>query len=252
MVRNPPATGSAELDRFLSSIKDALDTATKPTQGWKLSDFHAEVSEVISDKRDLIDIISNWDDINTIKANFETEIARYEKLYVDSKALGDQYQDHAEVFAQIMEWWAQNVRLIEEVKEIFDQVEAGETAASDAAAAAEASAAAAKTSETRSKASETNAKTSETRSKTSETNAKASETAAATSVTSSAASASAAKTSENNAKTSEINAKASETAAASSKSAAATSATNARSSETKAKTSETNAAGSATLSLIHI
>ena len=143
MVRNPPATGNAELDRFLSSVKDELDTAAKPTQGWKLSDFHAEVSEVISDERDLIDIIRNWDDINQIKANFETEIAKYEKLYTDSKVLGDQYRDHAEVFAQVMEWWAQNVRLIEEAEAIFDQVKAGETSASASAAAASASATAA-------------------------------------------------------------------------------------------------------------
>src|SRR5699024_3879536 len=120
-------------DRFLSSVKDELDTATKPIQGWKLSDFHAEVSEVISDKRDLIDIISNWDDINTIKANFETEIARYEKLYADAKVLGDKYQDHAEIFAQIMEWWAQNVRLIEDIEAFMIEVNADTSAAASSA-----------------------------------------------------------------------------------------------------------------------
>lgn len=136
MIRNPPATGSAELDRFLSSVKDALDTATKPTQGWKLSDFHADVSEVISDKRDLIDIVSNWSDVTQIKATFDAEIARYEKLYADSKILGDKYQDHAEIFAQIMEWWAQNVRLIEDIEEFLIEVNADTSAAASSASAA--------------------------------------------------------------------------------------------------------------------
>ena len=140
-MRNPPATGNADLDRFLSSVKDELETATKPTQGWKLSDFHAEVSEVISDERDLIDIISNWDDINTIKANFETDIARYENLYADSKALGDRYQDHAEIFSQIMEWWTQNVRLIEDIEAFMIEVNADTSDAASSASDADSAAA---------------------------------------------------------------------------------------------------------------
>lgn len=116
MVNIPPSTGNAQLDGFLRSVADDLRTLSKPREGWRLSDFAADVSEAISDRRDLIDIVGNWSDINQIKATFEAEIARYEKLYADSKILGDKYQDHAEIFAQVMEWWAQNYKLIEDYK----------------------------------------------------------------------------------------------------------------------------------------
>lgn len=122
MVNTPPSTGNAQLDGFLRSVADDLHTLSKPREGWRLSDFAADVSEAISDRRDLIDIVGNWSDINQIKATFEAEVTRYEKLYADSKILGDKYQDHAEIFAQIMEWWAQNYKLIENAQSSADNV----------------------------------------------------------------------------------------------------------------------------------
>lgn len=60
MVSQVPNTGNAALDKFLADLKKEVETAIKPDEGWRLSDFSADVSEVISDRRDLIDIVSNW------------------------------------------------------------------------------------------------------------------------------------------------------------------------------------------------
>ena len=176
MIQDPPATGSAELNSFLVDVKNAINTAAKPLAGWKLSDFEAGVSEVISDKRDLIDIVTAWDDLVNIRNNFETEVARYETLYSDSKVLGNQYQEYANTFSQIMEWWDQNVRLIEDIEAFMIEVNADTSAAASSATAA--------------KASETKAKTSETNAKTSETNAGNSASSASSSASSAASSAS--------------------------------------------------------------
>jgi hypothetical protein len=139
-----------------------------------LSDFEAGVSEVISDKRDLIDIVTAWDDLVNIRNNFETEVARYETLYSDSKVLGNQYQEYANTFSQIMEWWDQNVRLIEDIEAFVTEVNADASAAASSASAA--------------KTSETNAGTSASAASSSASSAATSASAAASSASGVAAS----------------------------------------------------------------
>ena len=174
MIQDPPATGSAELNSFLVDVKNSINTAAKPLAGWKLSDFEAGVSEVISDKRDLIDIVTAWDDLVNIRNNFETEVARYETLYSDSKVLGNQYQEYANTFSQIMEWWDQNVRLIEDIEAFVTEVNADASAAASSASAA--------------KTSETNAGTSASAASSSASSAATSASAAASSASGVAAS----------------------------------------------------------------
>ena len=174
MIQDPPVTGSAELNSFLVDVKNAINTAAKPLAGWKLSDFEAGVSEVISDKRDLIDIVTAWDDLVNIRNNFETEVARYETLYSDSKVLGNQYQEYANTFSQIMEWWDQNVRLIEDIEAFVTEVNADASAAASSASAA--------------KTSETNAGTSASAASSSASSAATSASAAASSASGVAAS----------------------------------------------------------------
>ena len=174
MIQDPPVTGSAELNSFLVDVKNSINTAAKPLAGWKLSDFEAGVSEVISDKRDLIDIVTAWDDLVNIRNNFETEVARYETLYSDSKVLGNQYQEYANTFSQIMEWWDQNVRLIEDIEAFVTEVNADASAAASSASAA--------------KTSETNAGTSASAASSSASSAATSASAAASSASGVAAS----------------------------------------------------------------
>jgi hypothetical protein len=174
LIQDPPVTGSAELNSFLVDVKNSINTAAKPLAGWKLSDFEAGVSEVISDKRDLIDIVTAWDDLVNIRNNFETEVARYETLYSDSKVLGNQYQEYANTFSQIMEWWDQNVRLIEDIEAFVTEVNADASAAASSASAA--------------KTSETNAGTSASAASSSASSAATSASAAASSASGVAAS----------------------------------------------------------------
>lgn len=136
MLSNPPSTGNVDLDNFLRSVKRHIDDALRPADGWRLSDFSADVSEVISDKRDLIDIVTRYDDINALKDSVDLILADFAEAIADSKALENQYQDHAEVFTHTMEWWNQNRKIIEDAAEVM----AATLQASDSADAAEASA----------------------------------------------------------------------------------------------------------------
>lgn len=136
MLSNPPSTGDAALDDFLRSVKRHIDDALRPADGWRLSDLSADVSEVISDKRDLIDIVTRYDDINDLKDSVDLTLADYAAAIADFKALGNQYQDHAEIFSQTMEWWSQNRKIIEDAS----QAMAATILASGYADAAEASA----------------------------------------------------------------------------------------------------------------
>lgn len=136
MLSNPPSTGNVDLDNFLRSVKRHIDDALRPADGWRLSDFSADVSEVISDKRDLIDIVTRYDDINDLKDSVDLILADFAEAIADSKALENQYQDHAEVFTHTMEWWNQNRKIIEDAAEAM----AATIRASDYADAAEASA----------------------------------------------------------------------------------------------------------------
>lgn len=129
MLSNPPSTGDVELDNFLRSVKTHIDDALRPADGWRLSDLSADVSEVISDKRDLIDIVTAYNDINALKDSVDLALA-------DFKATANQYQDHAEVFSHTTEWWDQNRKIIEDAS----QAMAATILASGYADAAEASA----------------------------------------------------------------------------------------------------------------
>ncbi|AYQ98417.1 hypothetical protein KIMCHI1738_25 [Corynebacterium phage Kimchi1738] len=110
MLSNPPSTGNVELDNFLRSVKTHIDDALRPADGWRLSDLSADVSEVISDKRDLIDIVTAYNDINILKDSVDLALA-------DFKATANQYQDHAEVFSHTTEWWDQNRKIIEDASQ---------------------------------------------------------------------------------------------------------------------------------------
>ncbi|QDF19224.1 hypothetical protein SEA_STICKYNOTE_27 [Corynebacterium phage Stickynote] len=110
MLSNPPSTGDVELDNFLRSVKTHIDDALRPADGWRLSDLSADVSEVISDKRDLIDIVTAYNDINILKDSVDLALA-------DFKATANQYQDHAEVFSHTTEWWDQNRKIIEDASQ---------------------------------------------------------------------------------------------------------------------------------------
>ena len=136
MLSNPPSTGNVDLDNFLRSVKRHIDDALRPADGWRLSDFSADVSEVISDKRDLIDIVTRYDDINALRDSVDIILADFAEAIADSKALENQYQDHAEVFTHTMEWWNQNRKIIEDAAEAMAAI----IQASDYADAAEASA----------------------------------------------------------------------------------------------------------------
>lgn len=136
MLSTPPSTGNVDLDNFLRSVKRHIDDALRPADGWRLSDLSADVSEVISDKRDLIDIVTKYDDISALKDSVDLILADYAEAIADFKALGSQYQDHAEVFSHTMEWWNQNRKIIEDAAAAM----AAALQASDYADAAEASA----------------------------------------------------------------------------------------------------------------
>ncbi|ATW58554.1 hypothetical protein SEA_DARWIN_28 [Corynebacterium phage Darwin] len=110
MLSNPPSTGDVELDNFLRSVKTHINDALRPADGWRLSDLSADVSEVISDKRDLIDIVTAYNDINILKDSVDLALE-------DFKATANQYQDHAEVFSHTTEWWDQNRKIIEDASQ---------------------------------------------------------------------------------------------------------------------------------------
>ena len=199
MLSTPPKTGNATLDTYLQEIYQKsleLEEKTIPEEGWSLTDLRSDLSEVISDKRDLIDIVTKYDDLKVY-----SEAISAQKDYLDSiLAETRRISEHSQWFAEIMEWWDQNYRVIQDSK-----------SAMASAADALDHAAAAKTSETNAKASETAAKEFAANAKTSETNAGAKATQASEFAA--------------NAKTSETNAKASETASKEFAEAAATSAT---------------------------
>ena len=220
MLSNPPSTGDAKLDNFLKSVKRHIDDALRPKDGWRLSDFSADVSEVISDKRDLIDIVTRYDDINALKDSVDLILADYAEVIADFKAIGKQYEDHAEVFSHTMEWWNQNRKIIEDAA----QAMAAALQASDYADAAEASA-------QRAGSHVEGVTQARDDAVTAKNEAQATATQVATQVDAAATHAGNAQTSAQDAATSATNAKTSET--------------NAKTSETNAKTSETNAEAAA-------
>ena len=86
----------------------ALEAQQKPQDGWSLSDFRADVSEVISDKRDLLGILQTYkgisalrDELAAIKNSQKTESDKLSEAIVKL----DQY---ARTFAETIEFWNQN------------------------------------------------------------------------------------------------------------------------------------------------
>ncbi|ABF57494.1 gp40 [Corynebacterium phage P1201] len=219
----PPNTGSEALNEYLTRLQqvvNALDLKKIPEEGWSLTDLRADVSEVISDKRDIIDVANEAaSKLAEVKAlvmdldGYEQSLEGAEAFKVAAESLIDWY-DQNEVSIRILLGIVNKPGGTAELIEAFDTIRIG----------AAQSASAAKTSETNAKTSATNAKTSETTAKTSATNAKDSETAAARSKTAAATSATNAKTSETNAATSATNAANSATASANSATDAANSA----------------------------
>ena len=241
MVTKPPKTGNASLDGYLNEVYQELvelETKARPEEGWALSDLSAPVSEVIGDKRDLIDIVTKWDGSAAQIEEWESVIASQSATITQITNYLSDIDDKSKIFAQVFEWWDQNYNLIIAAQDSYEEIAA--TYANIMTSEANT-----KTSETNAKTSEDAAKASELASKTSEDAAKASQNAAKTSETNAASSKTAAASSETKAKTSETNAKTSETNANNSASAAKTSETNAKASENAANDSFTAASSSA-------
>ena len=168
----PPTTNDPALNRFLEEVASTIRDRVRPEEGWSLSDFASSVSEVISDKRDLIDIVTQYDNIEGLSEEIEAEIARLEREIQDSMDLLSSVNSKSTQFAEVMAWWDQNYTIIFDAQEalsIFQEIqgamtehkdllsqttaakEAAEQAAAEAASAEEAvkaAAEAAKTSET--------------------------------------------------------------------------------------------------------
>lgn len=111
MVNSPPTTGNAQLDRFLRSVADDLRTLAKPREGWRLSDFSADVSEVISDRRDLIDIVRAWGRIEDLEDSLAEELKKHLDLYDTSLSLNEDLGGLVGTFSEIQRWWDENPAL---------------------------------------------------------------------------------------------------------------------------------------------
>ena len=117
----PPKTNDPALNRFLEEVASTIQDRVRPEEGWTLSDFASSVSEVISDKRDLIDIVTKYDNIEVLSEEMNAEVARLKKDIQDSMTLLSSIESKSAQFAEVMEWWDQNYKVI------FDAQEAMET-----------------------------------------------------------------------------------------------------------------------------
>ena len=235
----PPKTNDPALNRFLEEVASTIQDRVRPEEGWTLSDFASSVSEVISDKRDLIDIVTKYDNIEGLSEEVEAEIARLKTDIQGSMDLLSSVNSKSAEFAEVMEWWDQNYKVIfdaSEAMEIFGEISAALEGHQDildqiaaATSAAEEIVAEINAAEEAVRAAVEAAKTSETNATDAAVRAKASETAAGESAAAAETSATAAKTSETEAGESASAAKASETAAAASATSASTDAARAES-----------------------
>lgn len=132
MVNTPPLTGNAQLDKFLRSVADDLRTLAKPREGWRLSDFSADVSEVISDRRDLIDIVSAWGRIEDLETSLSEELKKHSDLYDSSLSLSEDLGGLAGTFSEIQRWWDENPALyLEDRAKISNALSKAEAALSN-------------------------------------------------------------------------------------------------------------------------
>lgn len=234
----PPKTDDPALNRFLEEVASTIQNRVRPEEGWTLSDFASSVSEVISDKRDLIDIVTQYDNIDVLTGETEAEVARLKSEIQDSIDLLSSIELKSAEFSEVMEWWDQNYKVIfdaQEAMEIFGEIssalEGHQNILDQIAAAtevAENAVAEIKLAEEATNAAAESAKTSETNAADAAVRAETSETEAGQSAIAAASSASAAQASEVAAGDSATAAKASEEEAATSATAAATSATEAQ------------------------
>lgn len=131
MLYPPPKTGDSSLDRFLTSVYDQsieLEARVRPDEGWSLTDFTAEVSGVIGDKRDLIDIVTQYDSIE----DYLDLIQDQRELLQDALDKIESIDVSADWFATIMEWWDQNYRIIMDAQESLQYKREADEAALEA------------------------------------------------------------------------------------------------------------------------
>jgi len=96
---------------------EALEAAARPDEGWSLSDFRADVSEVIGDKRDLIRALERIGSISEQKVLLD-QVIKAQSQEVDRLIQDAQRRDEASrAFTSIMDWWDQNYRIIVDAKE---------------------------------------------------------------------------------------------------------------------------------------
>lgn len=96
---------------------EALEAAARPDEGWSLSDFRADVSEVIGDKRDLIKALERIGSVSEQKVLLD-QVIKAQSQEVDRLIQDAQRRDEASrAFTSIMDWWDQNYRIIVDAKE---------------------------------------------------------------------------------------------------------------------------------------
>lgn len=249
----PPKTNDPALNRFLEEVASTIQDRVRPEEGWTLSDFASSVSEVISDKRDLIDIVTKYDNIEGLSAEMEAAVDLLKSDIQNSMNLLSSVNSKSAEFAEVMEWWDQNYKVIfdaQEAMEIFGEISAALEGHQDildqiaaATEVAENVVAEVRAAEASAKAAEEAAKTSEANATDAAVRAKASETEAGESAVAAEISATEAKTSETEAGESATAAKASETAAAASATSASTDADRAESAAAGADQVVSDAAG---------
>lgn len=131
MINPPPKTGDTALDNFLRGVYEQsreLEAKALPEDGWSLTDFTAEVSGVIGDKRDLIDIVTQYDSIEDYLALVDDQ----KQLLEDALTKVESIEVSADWFAQIMEWWDQNYKIIQDAQESLTYKREADAAALEA------------------------------------------------------------------------------------------------------------------------
>lgn len=131
MLKPPPKTGDTALDSFLRGVYEKsqeLEAKSIPEDGWSLTDLTAEVSGVIGDKRDLIDIVTQYDSIESYLALVKDQ----EELLKDALEKLDSIEVSADWFSQILEWWDQNYKIIQDAQESLTYKREADAAALEA------------------------------------------------------------------------------------------------------------------------
>lgn len=126
MATRPPTTSDSSLNAFLSWVFkqiEALSTGSKPEDGWALSDLQPDVSEVISDKRDLIDIVTKWDDSVTGLSGWEDLTQRQYQTIEQLRKDVTNLTNHGALFEETLMWWDANRKIIHDVKTYSETID---------------------------------------------------------------------------------------------------------------------------------